>query len=76
MRLLDDWREVLAKAWSIRLISVAVVLTLLDVGAVVLEGLGLLADRPAVSIGLRSLSALFGSLAFIARLVAQKDLHG
>lgn len=70
----DDWRTVLSRAWSIRFISIAVVLTLLDVGAVVLEGFGLLADRPTVSISLRALSALFGALAFVARLVVQKDV--
>lgn len=71
MQLLDDWKDVLRTAWSIRWISAAVILAGLDIGAVVLESVGLLADRPLWSILLRSASALCGVAAFVARLLYQ-----
>lgn len=74
MRLGHDWKLVLRKSWSVRLIAVSVLLTFLDLGAVFLEYAGLLADRPDLSLLLRSLSSVFGVAAFIARLVAQKEL--
>lgn len=74
--LLPNWRDVLARAWSVRLIALTVLLLVLDIGAVVLEGVGMLVDRPVLSIGLRSLAALCGVGAFIARLVAQNGLSG
>lgn len=76
MRLLSDWREILKKAWSIRLIAIGVGLLLLDIGAIVFEAIGLLADRPSLSIALRSLAACCGVAAFIARLIAQSNLSG
>lgn len=74
LRLGSDWRQVLRQAWSVRLIALTVLLLVLDIGAVVLEGLGMLADRPEWSIGLRSLAAVCGVAAFVARLVAQKGI--
>lgn len=74
MRLIDNWRAVLHRAWSVRLIAAAVLLAVLDIGSVVLEALGMMVDRPAWSIALRSLSALCGVAAFVARLVAQREL--
>lgn len=67
-----DWRNVLRHAWSIRFLSVALLLTLVDIAAVVLETMGMVADRPGVSIALRSLSAIFTSAAFVARLMMQR----
>lgn len=75
MQLMDDWRAVLRKAWSLRLVAVAVLLLLLDIGAVVLEGLGLVADRPALSIALRAGAAALGVASFVARLVYQPGMH-
>lgn len=72
MKFVTEWRKVLRHAWSVRLIALTVVLLVLDIGAVVLEGLGMLADRPELSIGLRALAAMFGVAAFVARLVAQR----
>lgn len=74
MRFGPDWKRVLRKSWSLRLIAVSVLLAFLDLGAVFLEYAGLLADRPDLSLLLRSLSSVFGVAAFIARLVAQKEL--
>ena len=74
MMLLDDWRAVLRRAWSIRLLSVALLLLLVDIAAVVLETMGLIADRPGVSIALRALSAIFTSAAFVARLMMQRSM--
>lgn len=74
MRFGPDWKLVLRKSWSLRLIAVSVLLAFLDLGAVFLEYAGLLADRPDLSLLLRSLSSVFGVAAFIARLVAQKEL--
>lgn len=74
MTLLQNWRDILAKAWSVRLIALAVLLLTLDIGAVVLEAIGLMTDRPALSIALRAGAALLGVGAFLARLIAQRGL--
>lgn len=74
IKLLSNWRDVLRRAWSVRLIALSVLLVVLDISAVALETLGLLADRPTWSIAFRSLAALFGVAAFVARLIAQKGL--
>ena len=71
MKLGANWKSVLRKAWSVRLIAVSVLLIVLDVGAVVLEAGGAMAATPAWSIGLRSLAAVFGVAAFVARFVVQ-----
>jgi hypothetical protein len=67
MKLLPDWRDILKKAWSIRLILLACVLSGMEVaGPYIFAGLpnGLFAG----------LSALTTAAAFGARLLAQK--HG
>ena len=73
--LITNWKAVLHKAWSVRLIALAVLLLALDIGAVVLEWLGMLADRPALSIALRAGAAALGVASFIARIVYQPELH-
>ena len=73
--LIDNWRSVLRQAWSVRLIALAVLLLALDIGAVVLEGLGMLADRPALSIALRAAAAALGVASFVARIVYQPEMH-
>jgi hypothetical protein len=65
MKLASDWREVLRKAWSIRLIILAGVLT------------GLEALVPFLGTNVPYLKVItFGviSAAFIARITAQRDL--
>ncbi|MFA5386815.1 MAG: hypothetical protein WC322_00250 [Candidatus Paceibacterota bacterium] len=74
MKPLQNWRQVLKQAWSVRLIALTVLLLVLDLGAIVLEVVGMLADRPGWSIALRSLAALCGVAAFVARFIAQKGL--
>lgn len=67
MKLSDDWKEVLRKAWSIRFIILAGVLSGLEVALPYFATLmprGTFAALSSVAIG----------AAFIARLVAQKGL--
>lgn len=71
MQLLDDWRSVLKEAWSIKWISAGVILLLLDLGAVLLEFFGVLADRPLWSLTLRVGATFCGVASFVARLLYQ-----
>lgn len=65
MRLIDDWRRVLRHAWSLRLIALALVLTVAEVA------LPYLGDWIAPGrLGL--LAGLSSAGAFAARLLAQK----
>lgn len=68
MRLLPDWKRVFRKAWSVRLMAVASVLT------------GCEAVLPFVSDGIpRGTFAVVTffvvTLALLSRFVAQRDLH-
>ena len=67
MKLYDNWRFILRRSWSLRFIIVAGILSGCEVA------LPLIGDRfsPGVFAGL---SFAFTALAFIARLVAQKDI--
>lgn len=68
MKLYDNWREILRRSWSLRFIILAGVLSGCEVA------LPLIGDRyfdPGV---LAALSFVFVCAAFIARLVAQKDI--
>lgn len=67
MKLSDDWKEVLRKAWSIRLMVLAGVLSGVEIAV------PMLADTlPRGTFA--TLSAVSVAAAFAARLVAQKDL--
>jgi hypothetical protein len=67
VKLADDWKDVLRKAWSIRLMILAGVLSGVEIA------LPLFAD--ALPRGtFAALSGLSVAAAFVARLVAQKDL--
>lgn len=67
MKLYDNWREILRKAWSIRLMLLAGLLT----GCEVI--LPLFTDTmPRNVFAILSMLAVSG--AFVARLVAQKDV--
>lgn len=69
MRLLADWREVLRRAWSIRLMILAALLSGLEVFLPLIDGY---VDIPR---GLfASLSAFATAGAFVARIVAQKNM--
>lgn len=68
MRLAADWRRVLRRAWSIRLMIIAGILSGIEVA------LPLAGDLVPVPVGIfAGLSALTTAGAFVARLVAQKD---
>ncbi len=67
MKLLADWREILRKAWSIRLMIVAGLLSGVEVA------LPLFADALPRGI-FAALSALIVMAALVARLLAQKNL--
>ncbi|WP_187972970.1 hypothetical protein [Aquibium microcysteis] len=69
MRLHQQWRDILWKAWSIRLMALAAVLSGLEVALPFLDGL--------LSVGtgtFAALSCVTTAGAFIARIVAQRGL--
>lgn len=67
MKLYDNWKEILRKAWSIRFLAMAGLLS----GAEVI--LPLFHDDIPKNI-FAALSMVFVTLAFVARLVAQRDV--
>lgn len=67
MKLYDNWKEILRKAWSIRFLAMAGLLS----GAEVI--LPLFHDDIPKNI-FAALSMVFVTAAFIARLVAQRDV--
>ena len=67
MRLIDDWHIVLRKAWSVRLIALAAVLSGVEVLLPVYE--------TSIPTGVFAmLSGVITSAALVARIVAQKDI--
>ncbi|MBN9671689.1 hypothetical protein [Roseibium aggregatum] len=67
MNLVSDWRRVLQRAWSIRLIALAALLSGAEVA------LPFLGDFIAPG-RLAALSALATAGAFVGRILAQKDM--
>ena len=67
MRLYDNWRDILRKAWSIRLMILAGALSAAEV---VLPLFADVMPRGAFA----GLSAITVTAAFVSRLIAQKDL--
>lgn len=68
MELYDNWRDILKRAWSIRFMIIAGVLSGVEVALPFFEPMfpqGVFAALSAISVG----------AAFIARLIAQKDLE-
>lgn len=64
----DNWLQILKKAWSIRLIAVAFILTAIE------AGFGLYGTPEWIPPGLfAALSGLVTAGAFMARLYAQKE---
>jgi hypothetical protein len=69
MRLIDDWRRVIKRAWSIRLLIVAGILSGIEVALPVIDG------WITIPRGLfASLSFVVVAAAFVARIVAQKGV--
>jgi hypothetical protein len=69
MRLHQQWRDILRKAWSIRLMALAAVLSGLEVALSFLDGL-----LPVGTGTFAALSCVTTAGAFIARIVAQQGL--
>jgi len=69
MSLIHNWRAVLRRAWSVRLMIMAGILSGFEVALPFLDGL--LPVAPGV---FAALSALTTAAAFVARLLAQKDM--
>ena len=67
MKLIAEWRQVLKRAWSVRLIIAAGLLSGAEVALPLLP-------LPIPAGILASLSALTTAAAFVARLLAQKDM--
>ena len=65
MKLIDDWKKILKKAWSIRLLVIAGLLSGVEII------LPLLVDSFPKGI-FAALSFVFTAAAFVARIVAQK----
>jgi hypothetical protein len=72
IKLGKDWRFTLTHAWSSRFATVATVLLFADLAAVLLEGFGLLADRPYVSLTMRALASICATLAVVSRVMVQQ----
>ena len=69
LALIDDWRRILRKAWSIRMAALAAFFS----GAEIIVPL----FQDALPRGVfAALSFVTVAGAFVARLVAQKELHG
>jgi polyferredoxin len=69
VKVLWNWRQILRRAWSIRLILLAGLFSGLEVAFAVF------ADSPPIPRGtFASLSGLTTMAAFIARVIAQKDV--
>lgn len=67
MKLVDDWDQVLKKAWSVRYMAVAALFSGIEVALPYLVD-----DFPHGVFA--ALSAIFTGAAFIARIVAQKEM--
>jgi len=68
MQLVDNWRWVLRRAWSIRLMILAGILSGIEIALPILDGF-LDMPRGLFAAG----SALTTAAAFVARLLAQQD---
>lgn len=68
MRLLDDWKDVLRRAWSIRLMLVAGLLSGAEIALPLLEGV-----LPVPRGAFAALSGIATAAAFVARLMAQRE---
>jgi hypothetical protein len=70
MTLLPNWRAVLRRAWSVRLMIVAAVLSGAEIALPLLDGL-----LPVPRGAFAALSAFATGGAFVARLIAQRNME-
>lgn len=70
MKLIPDWRDVLKKAWSLRLMALAGLLSGLEVAMPYLDGI-----LPIPTGIFAALSGLIVAAAFVSRLIAQSSLR-
>lgn len=71
MKLGADWKAVLAKAWSVRLLAALIALELLGVWLTVR---GTFSGEPRLALYFQLAGALLGIAAFIARMTYQQGL--
>ena len=72
-RLAPRWREVLRRAWSVRLMAASFAAQVLGIGLTVAGSVGV-QDTPWRALALQVLGAALGLAAFAARLVYQRGL--
>lgn len=70
MKLIPEWRDVLRKAWSLRLMALAGLLSGLEVAMPYLDGI-----LPIPTGLFAAASGLIVAAAFVSRLVAQSSLR-
>ena len=69
MRLVGNWREVLAQAWSVRLMALAAVFSGLEIAVPLLDGVLPVSKGAFALLSFATLAA-----AFVTRLLAQRGL--
>lgn len=73
MRLVENWRSILKRAWTVRLLIAAGLLSGIEALVSILTGLDSL--PPIAHVALVALTPLVIMAAFVARLVAQKSIN-
>jgi hypothetical protein len=71
VRLIPNWRAVLTRAWSVRLMVLAFILTVAEVALPLLDGY-----LPIPQYTFAALSGLATAGAFVARIIAQNNVGG
>ena len=71
MVLLCNWRDILRRAWSVRLFALSV---LCDVLGILLAVRGTFSHTEGAALWLQIAGALFGAAGFIARFIYQRSL--
>ena len=72
IRLADDWKEVLRRAWSVRFLVLAILLSSLEVLLPFVPRLGFVISPLALALT----SLVVTVAALLARIAAQKNLKG
>lgn len=71
MRLLDDWKDILRRAWSVRLFAIVAALPVLDVTAQIV-----LPEFPIPPMAKAAILVALGLGGVYARIIMQRDLSG